>query len=600
MPVTAELVDDDPDTSREAAAPGAGEGGGAAESAPPFGPWVLRLAFALALAPFLVSAVSLMVGHRHYPAMGDVAVTELLTRDVGHRWLELGPFSRDGWFHPGPALFYVLAGPYRLLGSSAAALDAGALVVNGASVAGMGLIARRRGGPVLALITLVGCALLVRSLGTDPTRMPWNPWVTVLPYGLLVFLTVAMACRDRWALPLAVGVATFLAQTHIGFVPLAAPLVVLGAAWLVASPPVGGRRRLVAPALVAAAVAAVMWLPPTVQQLTNHPGNTNVIADWFHTGGPQHYQNHPLTAGWRLVSSQYWLAPEWLFGARPHTNTQEPLALFQPLAPGLLLLVGVAAVILWRRRTPAARPLVAVWLVASLVSVVAAARTVGPIFAYRTGWTWVLGMVGGVLVAWAGWRVLAARRPDLQRTVLVPAALVLLAAVSLGTAVVHVRDGLPVPEVSRKLAAIVPQVEQALPDRPGQVVVASNSFEGAGYASGLLLALERAGVDARLPEDVDAAGAPRSADTGPVRARLVVSTDLVIAESSAKPKLRRIAYAGAIPFSELMARVPATRAMADFYATGDTTVWDRYGPHPRVIEPLSTVAVFIERAGASP
>lgn len=602
MAVTAEQVDDDPEATptetARAPAPGAA-GGDGGEAAAPFGPWVLRLAFALALAPFVVSAVSLMVGHRHYPAMGDVAVTELLTRDVGRRWLELGPYSRDGWYHPGPALFYVLAGPYRLLGSTSAAMDVGALLINGASVAGMGLIARRRGGPVLALLTLLGGALLVRSLGPDPTRQPWNPWVTVLPYGLLVFLTVAMACRDRWALPLAVGVASFLAQTHVAFVPLAAPLVALGAAWLVASPPEGGRRRLVVPALVAAGVAAVMWLPPAVQQLTNHPGNLRLTAHWFRTGGPQHYQDHPLTWGWRLVSSQYALAPEWLFGAKPVTNTHEPIALYRPLAPGLLLLVGVAAVILWRR-PPGGRPLLLVWLAASLVSIVATARTLGPVYAYRTGWTWVLGMVGGVIVAWAGWRVLAALRPDLQRRLLAPVALALLAGVSAVTAVAHVRGGPPNPDVSRKLAAIVAQVEAALPDRPGEIVVDSNSFQGAGYAGGVLLALERAGYDARLPRGAAIAAGSRTADGGPVRARLVVSTDVVIEESSHDPSLRRIAYAGTIPYSELLARAPATRALSDFYTKGDTTVFERYGRHPQVIAPLSTVAVFVERDGASP
>lgn len=603
MPATTEEVDEDPATGpttevAETAADGGGEAAG--EGAAPFGPWVLRLAFALALAPFVVSAISLLVGHRHYPAMGDVAVTELLTRDVGRRWLELGPFSRDGWFHPGPALFYVLAGPYRLFGSTTAAMDVGALIVNGASVAGMGLIARRRGGPVLGLLTLLGCALLVRSLGPDLTRVPWNPWVTVLPYGLLVFLTVAMACRDRWALPLAVGVASFLAQTHIGFVPLALPLVALGAVWLVASPPEGGRRRLIVPGLVAAGVAALMWLPPAVQQLTNHPGNLTVANRWFHTGGPQHYGKHPLSIGWRLVSSQYFIAPEWLFGARGHANTQEPLALYRPLAPGLLLLVGVAAIVLWRRRAPGARPLLVVWLAASLISIVATARTLGPIYAYRTGWTWVLGMVGGVIIAWALWRALAALRPSLQRTVLAPVALVALAAVSLVTAVAHVDGGLPNPVVSRKMAAIIPQVEAGLPDRPGQIIVTSNSFEGAGYAGGLLLALERAGYDARVPAGDKTAGPARAADGGAVRATLVVSSDLVIADSSADRSLRRIAYAGKIPFAELMARAPATRAMDAYFATGDTTVFERYGPKPKVIEQLSTVAVFVQRDAGSP
>lgn len=33
----------------------------------------------------------------------------------------------------------------------------------------------------------------MRSFGPEQLRMPWHAWVAVLPYGLLVFLTWAMA-----------------------------------------------------------------------------------------------------------------------------------------------------------------------------------------------------------------------------------------------------------------------------------------------------------------------------------------------------------------------------------------------------------------------
>src|SRR5690606_39904468 len=57
----------------------------------------------------------------------------------------------------------------------------------------------------VAVIALVGCALLMRSLGPDEVRVPWNPYITVLPYLLLVFLTWAMIEGERWALPAAVA-----------------------------------------------------------------------------------------------------------------------------------------------------------------------------------------------------------------------------------------------------------------------------------------------------------------------------------------------------------------------------------------------------------
>ena len=76
--------------------------------------WV---ALGLVLLPLVVSALYLRLWHDDYRAVGDLALTELQTRDVGHNWIDLGPYSRDGWSHPGPALFYALAPLYRLLGS---------------------------------------------------------------------------------------------------------------------------------------------------------------------------------------------------------------------------------------------------------------------------------------------------------------------------------------------------------------------------------------------------------------------------------------------------------------------------------------------------
>src|SRR6266566_7457995 len=77
---------------------------------------VLLGCLAAVLAPFVVGLVRVLF-LRWTPA-GDWALLELRTRSVGgaHTPL-LGPYSRFGWNHPAPALFLVLAVPYRLLGS---------------------------------------------------------------------------------------------------------------------------------------------------------------------------------------------------------------------------------------------------------------------------------------------------------------------------------------------------------------------------------------------------------------------------------------------------------------------------------------------------
>ena len=162
--------------------------------------------------------------------MGDLAAIELHTHDVGRHQVELGQYSRDDWSHPGPALFYALALPYRLSGSSSIGNGLGALLINGLSVVGILLLAHRRGGAPLLWTSAVGCALLLHGLGPEFLVEPWNPLMPVLPFGFFVFLIWEMTCGGAWTLPVAAVVGTFCVQTHIGYIPLVLPLGAVGLA----------------------------------------------------------------------------------------------------------------------------------------------------------------------------------------------------------------------------------------------------------------------------------------------------------------------------------------------------------------------------------
>jgi hypothetical protein len=566
-------------------------------------PWI---ALALTLLPLAVSAAYLTFrwGDAYHPN-GDLATAELWTRDVGRHPVLVGVFSRDGWYHPGPAIYYLMAVPYRLLGSRATAMNVAALAVNAGAVTGVALYARRRGGDALMLIALLGCALLMRSFGPDELRLPWNPYLPVLPYALLIFLTWSLACGDRWALPVAVVVTSVVAQTHIGYVALAVPLVAVGAVWLVvgatradraeravvgdrpsARPGTGGdadvasgaggtgavaaagetgganghgggpgngaggggavaRRRsggrlrsLRAPALTALVLATVLWLPPLYEQVTRSPGNLAGAWRWFRGDSRGEEGTQTLRAGWRIVSSQFGLPPEWLAGRRGLTFTFEPSAMYEPLVPVLLLVVVAAAAVLVRRRAPGGPALVAVWGLASAAGVVAIARTVGVVFAYRLGWVEVLGMVAGVIVAWSVWLVVSSRRPRLAGRLLAPLALGALAVLAVVGCVAHVRAGVPQPVQSRQVGDVIDGVIDGLPPGDGPVTVASTalSFEAAAHATAIVAELDARSIDARLEEGSEVAGEHRVYDgTGPVRARLRVAVGDDIAVVAAEP-----------------------------------------------------------------
>jgi hypothetical protein len=193
--------------------------------------WLVPLLVGLAVLPLLVSAVSmaLRVGGSYHPG-ADQALIELQVRDIGHLPVLLGPYSRFGWFHPGPALYYALWLPYRLTGSTAVSIAIGALFVNGLSIAGIALLAWRRGGTTLLLTTLALLAALERGFGPQFARDVWNPYITVLPFVLFVFLVWSTSAGDVWALPVAIGVATFLVQTHVGYALMTAAVLGVGVA----------------------------------------------------------------------------------------------------------------------------------------------------------------------------------------------------------------------------------------------------------------------------------------------------------------------------------------------------------------------------------
>ena len=577
----------------------AGRGGRRSPTSP-----FVWVALAVALLPFVIAAVKLIVdvGGAYYP-QADYAALEARTRDVTHHPVLTGLYSREGWSHPGPVLFYLMAIPYWLTGQSSMALPVTALLINGASIAGMALLARRRGGMPVFVVTLLLGGLVVRALGFDFMADPWNPFITVLPFGVLLFLCWAMLCGERWALPIGVAIASFCAQTHIGYVPLALPLVAVGAFGLVVAARRDGVRRqgaaparaLAAPFAAAAAVLAVLWAPPLIEQLTNHPGNITEVVRYF-TGSAD--QGHSIAQGLRVVGGQYGLPPEWLSGARPsNLFTSEHAFVFEAPWPLLLVVVALAVTVLYRRRVGAALRLATVVGVASVLGVVSIWRTTGPLYAYRLRWTWVLAAAAAVVVGWAAWVLVSrARRPP--RRWLAPAALVALVAVSVlnGAGAVHVDP--PHLQASSVLGEIVPSVLDALPEGDGPVVIDSMSPPGSEYAGGLVLALERRGVAAQVEGfDERGWGRHRVYREGPLHARLTVAVNEDIDARQREAGVRRIAYWG-MADDERVRRVRRLAGLDAAHQAGELPPGALALRRAETLPAYSAVAVFIAVDGS--
>jgi hypothetical protein len=520
---------------------------------------VARLAMGLTLLPLAVSAVALLVAvGGDYTPSSDHALIELQTRSVGRDQVLVGLYSRGLWNHPGPAQFYLLAPFYWLTGGMSVGINLGALAVNAAAVAGMALVARRLGGTRLMLVTLVCCSLLMRAVGAELLRDPWNCYLTMLPYGLLVMLAWAMWRREAWALPVGALVAVYLAHSHVGFVVLAAPLLGWGllglAATTILEPDPGERRPALRRGLRAAAttagVVALGVVPLALDAVRHTPNNTIETIRYFrHTDEP----TQSVATGWRVMAGQLGISPEWLTTKRaPNLIGESPFVQGAPV-PWLLAAVAVAAVVLGRRRVAGGRSFVATLAVVVGLGVVAVARTVGPAFDYRLRWTLVVGMLAGVVVGWAAWTALAHRWPGAAPRALTAGALVVLVAVSGVNVVAAATAGVPQDRNSETVGVLTTQVLDQLPEDAGPVLVTDAHHSGAWQARGLVLQLERRGIDVGVEADrADEYGRHRVLDEPPGTV-LVVTRDQYVADVAARPGLRLIAEWRALPEDEIEA-----------------------------------------------
>ncbi|MCC5953030.1 MAG: hypothetical protein JJU45_13145 [Acidimicrobiia bacterium] len=379
----------------------------------------------------------------------DWALIEAEVRAVGRRMPLLGVPSADGFHHPGPLIYYALAPFYRLFGSDPRALSlaAGALAVG--TTAAIGATAWRRGGTVLVALTMAVVLWMVGSFPTGTLVDPWNPWVAVVPYLLLVLLAWSVLDGDLWALPAAALVGSFVVQAHVGYLPTVAMLGALCAASLI----VRRRRRcdgsstedrtastqpratprpppLRRPVATTAVVLAVCWAGPVVNLAGAEPGNLR--RGWQRFGSDTETGRVGLDGASGLMAQvSGWSAP-WLGfteAVDPTTLQVNSSSLWHLSFPVVLL----GATWWWSRGDRSLRALALVLTTALLAAIGSAVvLEVGRVFPYVVRFAWVVAAALALGAVWAAAARILGRRPDWTSAITATAvALVVVAAVRL-------------------------------------------------------------------------------------------------------------------------------------------------------------------------
>jgi hypothetical protein len=115
---------------------------------------LLAIAFTLLVVAPVLAVVITRTG-RSYLATSDLGVIDLRIRDIWNGYIPLvGPYSRFGWSHPGPALFLLLAIPNGIFGHAPWTTQVGGALLQGIAVCWLASLAWRRGGLALVVATM--------------------------------------------------------------------------------------------------------------------------------------------------------------------------------------------------------------------------------------------------------------------------------------------------------------------------------------------------------------------------------------------------------------------------------------------------------------
>ncbi|CAN5910695.1 hypothetical protein BH23ACT2_BH23ACT2_26800 [soil metagenome] len=462
--------------------------------------WVWTFALLAALPALVAAAAS--VGATWTPG-ADHAPIEVRVRDVSSANPPLvGVYSRVGGNHPGPAMFYLLAGPYRLLGSQPWALLVGAAVFNAAMIALSVRIAGRRGRAGVAAATAALILSATWLLGVDFLRDPWNPHIALFPFLLAALATWGVATGSRRCLPVAAVAASFCLQAHVGYLLLAGMLGVwcLVGLWWHRS----HLRQWRAAGAITLVALVLLWAPVLGQQAFGASGNlTQIVSNAGDTGD----------AKFGIEGMKYILLPH--LGPTPVSVRPTPYGPFELGAPfGLwppplgLLAIGAGAVVATRRRSRDQLMLIALTTTLWVAGAISMTQVSGIPAAYLFRWIRALVILLWLAALWPlateGLRLLAHRVPRPRAAIAPAVAVVALAALAVPLAIE--RAGAPFAETNDQEERMALLVDEALRTATEAVPVGSSIEVRTGggvifLAPAVVAALERSGFDVYTGSD---------------------------------------------------------------------------------------------------
>ena len=331
---------------------------------------------------------------------GDAAALEFGVFHALHGDQLLGPYSRFGWSHPGPAMFYLAAPFYAAFSRHAASLHLFAFVVNVVSALAIVHSVRRLDGPLGGLIAAAFIAVFTTVARPFLPTNVWNPILPILPLALAFCVAARIARGEARLLPLFAAIASAVVQTHVGYGPAIIALwlsaMILRRRWrsnITLDPVTVNRTRW-----LTGLVLLLCWALPFYEAVTARPGNLQLLIEFFAT-------KNPSPPSWQLslatVAEQLALVPlsfvrlVWRGLATPSMPVLAAIAL------GEVAMIFVIRHWGLRRQEPQWAIAATLAIVLMLVSVLAVRSIRDEVHSYLVAWISVGGLMAGVIIT--GW-----------------------------------------------------------------------------------------------------------------------------------------------------------------------------------------------------
>lgn len=386
--------------------------------------WLIGLMVALPL----LAAVAVAWRHRG-PAVDDFAIIEFQLRHLlGRNTALTGSYSRSGWNHPGPMMFWLIEPFWLALGRNGRAMYSATPVIAATFITAALVLAARAGRTLFAVVALT----IVGSIVALPPWLlvqPWNPWLIIPALACFLALVLRVVLGRTRDLIGMVVVGSFITQAHVSGALLvgAGFIFALGSIAIDArvsnAPPDRWRSTLV----WCGAVAIVIWSLPLHAVTRHEPGNLVALSRYFRSG---HHAVVGIGAASAIAAHQFRWLPPWM-GAGYHVERLTGSALTASrwwlVVPGALLVAGAGVAFAGPRDVGGRRAALRVVVFAAwwfVIGIIAISRADEP-RAYAFAWC----ALTSVLAVTAPTVVIAQRLADRARLVSPSVAMAVVAVV---------------------------------------------------------------------------------------------------------------------------------------------------------------------------